>query len=226
MLLWDGSFTNKYTIISERSDGKFKILRIILPDPPYECMDVIVLTYNILSIIFDEFKHLFGIEKSGYHIIKYGSQKKLITLWNNVNRNDLADSSYINNSIQKLLVFRSIVGVSPNTVTNVFIRKTISNFHYPISVNDKYTISKDGYNSENKIPLSSNNLKLWFLDRGTTPDKIFREMISLKGDSDDRLIRTISEIKDKMEEITKTIDSDYVYVIHNIYVRMMNRIEA
>lgn len=225
MLTWDGSLLEDVTITEEQPIQHFKVYRLHLKDQT-EKHFVIAIAYNPIAMIGEKIKPLFGIPHTGCHIIKYGGKKMIYPLFDYtveaIEKNASLSASLVE-MIQKLLVFRSIIGVSPNNFHNIRIRTSHSGFLYPVSYGDKYTIDKNkAIDRFDEKPFTSLVLEKWFSSRGETPDSVFEKMIATPFDSNSTNV--INSLRTSIENIIRETDEEYLYLINGMYSKMMTRI--
>ncbi len=137
---------------------------------------------------------------------------------------DKEENIHVVRMVQKLLVFKDLFGVSPNSANNIQVRKNKSGFEYAISLNDKFSINfEKGTSNMNLKPMSSLTLKTWFQDYGETPDTITRTML-LQTYSDSN-INVANKIREEMELVIRRINPEYVWLSNVIYSRLISRLK-
>lgn len=219
-LEWNGTFIEG-KVVGETGDGTIKVFQIDVGDN--EIINAIVAPYNPLSVIADELKPYFGLEKTGTHLIKIKSRVRL--LYRMTSSFDEPILSYIDlenkgkylHSIQKLLVYRDIFGVNPNTVNGIRIRSG----SFAVSYNDKFGINVKS-NKVNIGVMSQTTLKRWFDDEITTPDDVFRHMMLMKYNRID--IDLANYLRAATESVINRIDSSHMWFSNHVYSSILRRL--
>jgi len=116
----------------------------------------------------------------------------------------------LNIKIKRLLAYRHMLGVSPNSETGIRIRKSGTGLIFPISFNDKFTINnKEGIIKNGLLKVSEKNFAKWF-PSGDNFAEVIQEMLYFKPDDD--IIEIVDKVKTKIQEIVHRINRDFVWL--------------
>ena len=232
MINWNGSVIDTPITVHDISTYEGRRYAQIKIDDSDRLIPVIYASGSTsLLCITDELKPLFSVPKTGTLRIPHGSTyqviydvgKQIYDLSIPDNIHISAGQAYTLRMIQRLLVFRDLMGVSPNQVSHIKIRMTDSGFEYPVSCSDKFPFNKQkGIMKQDYSPLSSRVLDEWFVEHKTTPDEVFRQMIP-KIDMNN-LSEIIHKIKNKIDEVIHRIDPTYSWYRNYLYEKIQNRI--
>lgn len=231
MLAWDGTFlTNKVKVRCQSVYHTRTYAQIdVMGDG--EHINVILASGNTLNCIIDELKTIFHVPKTGSHRIGLdGVDRTIYTVGRDVYDADITDDihtnankAYLLTMIQKLLIFRDIAGVSPNILSHIRIRTTEGNYEYPVSCKDSFPFDrKKGIMKHDNSPLSAQVLEKWFVNHGTSPDKVFLKMIP--EITRDNLLEIMHRIRISIDRVIADIDPTQSWYGNYVYERIQNRI--
>lgn len=231
-LPWDGSHLGKL----EQSDilmniplGTLKYIKLCVKDTNgttgYLHASYIT-SSNLLPIIIDECKYLFGVPKNGTHSIYIG--KRLYILYyikaeDNEIKWDVSLSSLhkdhelrtdlkCNHEIRKILAFRYLFSLRINSESRVLVREHEGNFIFMSSDEKKIDEVKNG------IP-GVNTMKKWFgVDYYNINDTL-AEMVSYDPQNNDSL-KIVRNICNSMEEIIRKYDYTHLSLAYFVSGRL------
>jgi hypothetical protein len=227
MFKWDGSeikdlFSNE-TIIEEGKLDKNTYWRIIRGNKEEYCLLRNATNNSTLSCLIDELKPIFKIEKNGTHWIRYKGKKYILLKVNTKNRVVILDLSldkfgyheYLEPEVQKIFIFRELLGLSCNYEKNIVLRK-VGKFIKPISFYETNMIpAKEEKVIPNKI------IEKWFSNN--TLDEIVKRMFRIKTNQD--IINLTHELRNKMEKIVERVDKNHITTVSEIIQRIVNRLQ-
>jgi hypothetical protein len=121
-----------------------------------------------------------------------------------------------------------MVGVSPNREDSIKIRKSSTFFVYPVSFADKFLYdNKTGKYSEGKQKLSNAAYGRWF--NSVSMKRQLQSMIGISEDdienNQDYITEVFFNLREKMTEVIKRIDPEFVSLVQHISINMNNILE-
>lgn len=251
--VWDGSNLGTFEADIIKLTESFGSLRYaVLAISGYEQLVILTKYTNVLCCMFDEMKTLFGIIKTGTHVITIDKEKYIIyhavTSLGQVSYDrDIGDVIVINkdscnincdgnddignddiiDGIRKLLAFRDLVGVSPNIESDIKIRKSSTHFVYPVSFHDRYNydFEKHVYNF-NQRPLGERMVNKWFskMTVSETVCDMLKEKYGLDLSDHDRVTETLVHIKNEINQIIKRIAKNHEWVYNHVCSKLSQRV--
>lgn len=225
MVVWDGRCLGRYVdkwdvltrkVESRRStcmDLKFGNTRMYVQSQPIK---------NMTPIVVDELKELFGLNKLGTHHIYFGRGKTCFRLIrqsltpNGMYKESalLADitkvqnmAPYLVNEIQRIFVFRHLVGLNSTSERCVSLREDDN------GVLRSYSMIETTIDPLSPKKISQAAIKKWFTNFGTTPRDVFVETFGLGPRTD---VDIISTIRSKTENVFRRYDPDNIHYVKAI----------
>lgn len=186
---------------------------------------------NMLPIIIDELKPLFGLTKIGTHIATVSGHNYIIFRQNEQYQKDVrpfrdlrlseAPRDMTNNGLFRQLVqytycFRMIIGVTCCFDRNIVIRKQ-NNWDMPIST---------GENNVNfqKHRISKTTLNKWYGE--VRPDFVLQTMLNLDESSPEEVSATLSKLRSKIEATIMRVDKNEIWMSAYVMERVQKASEA
>lgn len=202
-------------------------------------------TKNIFPCIVEDIKTVFGINRRGVHRINIDNKEYLIyyvpitikgeVVWETpLNRLDpkhsLRQDPEFRKEIQKIIAFCDILSLCSTSEHSIRLRPGVNEGFFPISINESTTSIKKGDGYDYSI-VPKNLFSKWFGEE-TSINDIVKEMVNynvynpkipiIKGSelkhNDIGLIS--AEVRNKVDEIIKRYDINYVWYSYFIVDRM------
>ena len=178
---------------------------------------------NILPCIIDEIKPVFGLEKVGSHSCKFKGRililLKLVMEEGNIlqelSLDKIGYKSQIEKDVQKIFIFRELLGMSKNFESSIILRKK-GYFIKPISFYDP-NMSPGNI----KTVLPNTILEKWFKD--TDLDKVVLKMFNVN--KVENINSVLLELKSKLDKIVERVNPDAITHIDEIIARIRSRLQ-
>jgi hypothetical protein len=229
--LWDGSdiselINNKNTIIKEGIYGETVYWNIFYNDKEGENREEICIvrtsTTNI-SCLIDEIKPIFGLEKLGTHWCQlykktYILIKPLIIdgiLIQEISLHEIGYLKELEKEIQKIFVFRELLGITKSFEKNVVCRK------------ERMQVKTLSFYEPNMMPFNENKvtpntiLDKWF--NNTTIDEVMKDMFRIR--KLEYLTSLLANLRKKMNYIVHRVDKNMVGQVDEILSRIRSRLQ-
>lgn len=231
MLIWDGSCLGRYS-------NKRKIAKL---DTTTEIGQYFYININgftffsryqrmttMIPLVIDEIKETFGLNKLGTHHIYFG--KTIYRLIRQSTVDDIFEESidlcYVNNvkqmqsylitEIQRIFVFRHLVGVISSPEKAICLRRDeVGNLRAYSQVENQST-------PMTPKPISKTCIKKWFTDFNTSPRNVFIETFGIDGANDNEIYSTIRSV---CENVYRRFDPDNVHHARAIMTNCSNLVD-
>ena len=178
---------------------------------------------TILPCLIDELKTAFNLEKIGTHWIKY--KGKILILLKLVSKDDiiikdltldkLGYNESIRTEIQKIFVFRELLGLSQNFEKNIILRQ-VKKFIKPISF---YEAGMNPANEGKVIP--NTILDKWF--ENSSLDEGVKKLFSIHNKEE---ITVLShKLREQMDKIVERVDKNSILNVGEIITRIISRLQ-
>jgi len=226
MFKWDGSDISDFikdekTQIKEGIYGKKVYWKI-----KHEEKEEICLKRNVTTTfpcLIDELKPVFELEKIGTHWFKFKGKKMILMKLKNENNfileevtlDQIGYNKKIEEEVQKIFVFREILGTSKNYEKNIILRKK-GFFIKPISF---YETNMTPSSIGKVIP--DTILDKWFKE--TNLDASVLKLFKVEKMED--INKVLLELKNKLMEIFNRVDPNAITNIDEILSRIRSRLQ-
>ena len=236
--MWDGTYLGNfdYTVIT--NELVYSNLRYVqLTIWEFKTYAILVNSGNETNLrcIYDELKETFNLPKTGSHSIIIDSKYYVIYRASTSSGTILYDDELSEKIVKKydylnlrqrvayFFTFRHLLGVSPNTVTNVKIRYSGSGFIYPVSFNDKFTVDvKNNIIKNSDRLITVRNFDKWF-PKDATFSSMIKEMLHFN--QYDSIPEAMSPIMNSVTNIIYRIDRDLLYIENIIRNTLIDYLE-
>jgi len=227
MFKWDGSditeFINSEETFIREAEYKKNTYWVIINGEETEICLARTST-STLPCLIDEMKPIFGLEKVGSHWFKFKGKNMLINkleivdgcILEELTLKDIKYSKKLELEVQKIYIFRELLGMSKNFDSSVILRNK-KYFMKPISFYEPNMMP-----SKNSIVLANTILEKWFSN--TTVDEVVLKMF--KVDKIENLATVLSYIKIKLDKIVERVNPESVTHVDEIVSRIRTRLQS
>lgn len=202
-------------------------------------------TKDIFPCIVEDIKSIFGLPRRGIHRITIDNREYLIyyvpisikgqVIWETpLNRLDskhlLRQDPIFRKEVQKIIAFCDILALSSTGEPSIRIRPGSNGKFIPISVNESTTTISKGVDYDYSI-LTKTLFSKWFGEE-ISISNIVKEMVNyksaygpikiplIKGMESNELVIISSEMRNKVDEVIKKYDTNYIWYSYFIIDRM------
>ncbi len=189
----------------------------------------ILIAGNIMLCIYDEFKHVFNIPKTGTHILTIaGITRVMYNMSTSSGRPiydkplakfPIHDMAHISKYVPRFLAYRELIGVSPNRDTNIYIRFKGSHAHL-ISMGDRFAITRQGIAKNNASPLNITTYNRWF--NAKPIDAYIKEMLDATEETKQEILK---KVIDELTLIIKRLDANYIWLVNIVNKRLIDYLD-
>ena len=178
---------------------------------------------SILPCIIDEIKPVFNLEKIGTHWCKFKGKTLIFYKIQMENGNILEDITLDNigykvqlePDVQKIFVFRELLGMSKNFESSIILRKR----DYFFKVMSFYEPNMTPGDTKNVLP--NTILNKWF--KNTDIDTVVLKMFNV--DNPENIISVLLDLKSKLDKIAERVNKDAITYIDEIIARIRSRLQ-
>ena len=218
MLKWDGTYLGSYdkNIIKNKwVDNGNKYYEFVFDSETILCVGNII--KDMIPCIVEDAKKIFGIYNRKFHTINIVNKKYIIykiepdavdTSIKNMDDNDRILND-IKLKIQKVILFSDIMYLETINKSTIIIRK-IGNMYMPTNTNTKKMEIVTDHDGTTMTP---SIFKRWF-DEKQSMGKMVKQMIGYdkeKCDDEYRTCTVIGNLRNKIENVIKKHDSQYIW---------------
>lgn len=222
MLPWDGSQINLNELFIEEGTFEKTVYWLLRKEDNVEYC-IVRTCLNILPCLIDELKPIFKIEKNGTHWGKLGSKIMILLKVKVVNDVIIEDlsldqigyKSQISHEIQKIFVFREMLGLSRSWEKSIVLRQ-IGHFIKPISF---YEPNMTPAGTSKIIP--DKVLEKWF--EGLTINDVIKKMFDISKIED--ITKLLYELREKMLDVFNRVDKEAITNLDQILSRIGSRLQ-
>lgn len=202
-------------------------------------------TKDVFPCIVEDIKSIFGLPRRGIHRITIDNREYLIyyvpisikgqVIWETpLNRLDskhvLRQDPIFRKEVQKIIAFCDILALSSTGEPSIRIRPGSNGKFIPISVNESTTTISKGADYDYSI-LTKTLFSKWFGEE-ISISNIVKEMVNyksaygpikiplIKGTESNELVVISSEMRNKVDEVIKKYDTNYIWYSYFIIDRM------
>lgn len=226
MFKWDGSeisdfINDKKTIIEEGNYECNTYWQITCEEIKEIC--IARSTKCTLACLIDEIKPIFGLEKMGTHWAKFKNKKYILIkpeiikgiIIKEITLNQINYNRRIEKDVQKIFIFRELLGMSKNFETSIVLRKK----GLEIKAISYYEPNMTPSNSGKVLP--NTVLEKWF--KNTSIDLEVKKMFNIE--KLDNINYVLFELRGKLEKIFYRLDPESVTNLDEILSRVRSRLQ-
>ena len=228
MFKWNGSnitdfINNKKIIIREAIYEKNIFWTIWDKTRNISDIGLVRSSSNNMPCLIDEMKPAFGLEKIGTHWFKFGGKIMILSkvifedgsIVQELHLNQIKYNKKLETEVQKIFVFRELLGLSKNFESSIILRKK-GYFIQPVSF---YEPNMNPGSCKTVLP--NTVLQKWFPK--TDIDHSVLKIIPV--DTAENINSVLSELKGKLDKIANRVNPDAITHMDEIISRLRSRLQ-